>query len=103
MNIINPTPQYIFHEEDLVGMSVPSLFALRKYLGGRYNFDRLAFNKLIRREMTRKAEIKNADFYAQDKCQVKGHQYMIANGYQSLWNNGVDTPVQCLRCGRIEI
>ena len=67
------------------------------------DFDRMAFNRVVRKAMTKKAEIKDANFYAYDKCQVKGHLDAIADGYQSLWDNGVDTPVQCMRCGRIEI
>jgi len=65
--------------------------------------DRRAFNKAIRKQITLKAKRKDAQLYANDKCYVKGHHDVIANGYQSLWDNGVDTPVQCLRCGRVDM
>jgi hypothetical protein len=69
------------------------LLSVRDTLHRLYpDFDRKAFNQLIRDEMARKAGIKNANFYAYDKCQVKGHQYQV------LWDNG-----ECLRCGRMDM
>ena len=82
-------------------LGIKTLLAVRDML--QDSDERKVFNQGIRKAMTRKAEIKDANFYAYDKCQVKGHQDVIANGYQSLWDNGVDTPVQCLRCGRMEM
>jgi hypothetical protein len=64
------------------------------------DFPRAEFNQAIYRRMKRVAYQNTEQLYASDKCIVKGHKFVIANGYQSLYDNGADVPVQCVRCGQ---
>lgn len=64
------------------------------------DFPRAEFNQAIYHRMKRIAYQHTEQLYASDKCLVKGHQFVIANGYQGAYNNGADVPVQCVRCGQ---
>jgi hypothetical protein len=82
--------------------SIKSLIAFRGVIH-HFGIERHGYNQLVYARMKTDAIAQNERFYAWDKCCVKGHDDSIANGYQSLWDNGVDVPVQCRRCGRIEM
>jgi len=71
-------------------------------IGGE-DYSRDEANHIIYAVMKAKAHIKYNRLYAWDKCFVKGHVDHIANGYRELWDNGIDVPVTCSRCGRTEM
>lgn len=72
----------------------------REIMANQPNFDRAEFNKVVYAHMKRQALQMDGQRYASDKCTIKGHKYAIAHGYQSLYDNGADVPVECVRCGQ---
>lgn len=95
--------QAMYSFKGLVGMAptVANMTAVRDVFANELGLAdcRKELNEHIREVLRDRAQARNQAFYAHDYCMVHGHDMKIAPGYRRLWEEGVDCPVACTRCG----